>query len=155
MSKIQSRLKGGGAGTFTSAVGTPVTVHPATLVGEHDVPAEKAGRTNLWPEVRYFGSAAFEPHEQGAFRDLMVVEAERSALKKKLEATAKKVAAASATARVSFLRWAGSNRIRTAATTGVNVMTLRTGKFIIHLLEKHDHSFVDYIQDPCWPNANP
>ncbi|WP_163542807.1 L-idonate 5-dehydrogenase [Occultella kanbiaonis] len=48
-------------------VGTPVTIHPATLVGDHRVPAELADRTNLWPEVRYFGSAAFVPHEQGGF----------------------------------------------------------------------------------------
>lgn len=48
-------------------VGDPVTVHPATLVGDHDVPAELSERTNLWPEVRYFGSAAFFPHEQGGF----------------------------------------------------------------------------------------
>lgn len=48
-------------------VGLPVTIHPATLVGEHEVPGEIAGRTNLWPEVRYFGSAAFRPHEQGGF----------------------------------------------------------------------------------------
>lgn len=48
-------------------IGVPVTIHPATLVGEHDVPEELAARTNLWPEVRYFGSAAFRPHEQGGF----------------------------------------------------------------------------------------
>jgi L-idonate 5-dehydrogenase len=48
-------------------VGTPVTIHPATLVGEYDVAPEITGRTNLWPEVRYFGSAAFQPHEQGGF----------------------------------------------------------------------------------------
>lgn len=48
-------------------IGTAVTMHPATLVGDHQVPADTAGRTNLWPEVRYFGSAAFEPHEQGGF----------------------------------------------------------------------------------------
>lgn len=49
------------------APGDPVTVHPATPVGDHEVPAETAERTNLWPEVRYFGSAAFLPHEQGGF----------------------------------------------------------------------------------------
>ncbi|WP_144793519.1 L-idonate 5-dehydrogenase [Kocuria palustris] len=49
------------------AVGDPVTVHPATPVGEHQVDDEIADRTNLWPEVRYFGSAAFFPHEQGGF----------------------------------------------------------------------------------------
>jgi L-idonate 5-dehydrogenase len=48
-------------------VGTPVTLHPATLVGGDGVPAATAPRSNLWPEVRYFGSAAFVPHEQGAF----------------------------------------------------------------------------------------
>lgn len=48
-------------------IGSNVTMHPATLVGEHQVPADTADRTNLWPEVRYFGSAAFEPHEQGGF----------------------------------------------------------------------------------------
>lgn len=48
-------------------VGAAVTIHPATLAGEHEVPSETADRTNLWPEVRYFGSAAFRPHEQGGF----------------------------------------------------------------------------------------
>lgn len=48
-------------------VGQPVTIHPATLVGDHDVAVDPARRTNLWPEVRYFGSAAFRPHEQGGF----------------------------------------------------------------------------------------
>lgn len=54
-------------------VGSRVTVHPATLVGEHEVPADTAERTNLWPEVRYFGSAAFDPHEQGGFSTLRAV----------------------------------------------------------------------------------
>lgn len=54
-------------------VGTPVTLHPATLVGDHRVAAELADRTNLWPEVRYFGSAAFRPHEPGAFSSLRAV----------------------------------------------------------------------------------
>ena len=48
-------------------IGTRATLHPATLVGEHQVAAEIAARTNLWPQVRYFGSAAFRPHEPGAF----------------------------------------------------------------------------------------
>lgn len=58
-------------------VGSPVTVHPATLVGEHEVPADTADRTNLWPEVRYFGSAAFDPHEQGGFSTLRAVRADQ------------------------------------------------------------------------------
>ena len=48
-------------------VGAKVTVHPATLVGDFTVADEMVGRTNLWPQVRYFGSAAFEPHEDGGF----------------------------------------------------------------------------------------
>lgn len=48
-------------------VGTPVTLHPATYVGRDAVDGPEGERLNLWPEVRYFGSAAFHPHEQGAF----------------------------------------------------------------------------------------
>jgi L-idonate 5-dehydrogenase len=58
-------------------IGVPVTIHPATLVGEHEVPVEIADRTNLWPEVRYFGSAAFRPHEQGGFSRLRAVRADQ------------------------------------------------------------------------------
>lgn len=54
-------------------VGDPVTLHPATMAGDHQMPGDTAGRTNLWPEVRYFGSAAFEPHEQGGFSSLRAV----------------------------------------------------------------------------------
>jgi L-idonate 5-dehydrogenase len=50
-----------------------VTIHPATRVGEYDVDAAIAHRTNLWPEVRYLGSAAFRPHEQGGFSRFRVV----------------------------------------------------------------------------------
>nr|WP_076388467.1 L-idonate 5-dehydrogenase [Vaginimicrobium propionicum] len=54
-------------------VGEPVTIHPATLVGDHTMPADLKERTNLWPEVRYFGSAAFLPHEQGGFSQYRIV----------------------------------------------------------------------------------
>ncbi|GAA1645560.1 L-idonate 5-dehydrogenase [Georgenia ruanii] len=53
--------------------GTRVTIHPATPVGDHAMPADLAERTNLWPEVRYFGSAAFSPHEHGGFARLRTV----------------------------------------------------------------------------------
>lgn len=53
--------------------GQRVTLHPATFVGDHTMPAETAHRSNLWPEVRYFGSAAFRPHEAGGFSSLRVV----------------------------------------------------------------------------------
>lgn len=56
-------------------VGDAVTFNPATCVGNHDVDPELAERTNLWPEVRYFGSAAFMPHEQGGFSTYRVVRA--------------------------------------------------------------------------------
>jgi L-idonate 5-dehydrogenase len=57
------------------ATGEPVTVHPATASGE--LPARLAGRTNLSPRVRYFGSAAFDPHTDGAFCELKVVRADQ------------------------------------------------------------------------------
>lgn len=53
--------------------GQRVTVHPATLVGDHTVADEIADRTNLWPQVRYFGSAAFQPHEPGGFSSVRAV----------------------------------------------------------------------------------
>lgn len=54
-------------------VGQRVTIHPATFAGEHELPPELTERTNLWPEVRYFGSAAFTPHEHGAFCEYRLV----------------------------------------------------------------------------------
>lgn len=53
--------------------GRRVTVHPATFVGDHQVADDLLDRTNLWPEVRYFGSAAFDPHEHGGFSTRRVV----------------------------------------------------------------------------------
>ena len=54
-------------------LGQPVTVHPATLVGDGVLPERLAGRTNLYPQVRYFGSAAFHPHTDGGFVQHKVV----------------------------------------------------------------------------------
>lgn len=54
-------------------VGSRVTMHPATLVGDGPMPADTAGRTNLWSQVRYFGSAAFRPHEPGLFSGFRAV----------------------------------------------------------------------------------
>lgn len=62
-----------GPGVEGVALGSRVAIHPATLVGEHVVAPETAGRTNLWPQVRYLGSAAFEPHETGGFSRLRAV----------------------------------------------------------------------------------
>jgi L-idonate 5-dehydrogenase len=51
-------------------VGDRVTFDPAQLVGEVRVPA---GRTNLHPHVRYFGSAALDPHTDGGFSERRAV----------------------------------------------------------------------------------
>jgi L-idonate 5-dehydrogenase len=56
-------------------VGERVTVHPAELVGDGCLPDRIAGRTNLYPRIRYFGSAAFDPHTDGGFSELRVVRA--------------------------------------------------------------------------------
>lgn len=54
-------------------IGESVTIHPASFVGEHTMPDDMKDRMNLWPEVRYFGSAAFLPHEQGGFSHYRIV----------------------------------------------------------------------------------
>lgn len=66
-----------GAGVTGVELGRPVTVHPATLVGDHVLPDRIAGRTNLYPEVRYFGSAAFHPHTDGGFVQRKAVRVEQ------------------------------------------------------------------------------
>ena len=66
-----------GAGVTGLQIGQPVTVHPATLVGDGVLPARIAGRTNLYPQIRYCGSAAFDPHTDGGFSELKVVRAEQ------------------------------------------------------------------------------
>lgn len=56
-------------------IGQPVTFQPAQLVGDGIMPDRLAGRTNLYPQVRYFGSAAFDPHTDGGFSELRAVRA--------------------------------------------------------------------------------
>ena len=58
-------------------VGAPVTVHPATLVGDGVLPVRLAGRTNLYPTVRYLGSAALTPHTDGGFSERLLVRADQ------------------------------------------------------------------------------
>ena len=65
--EIAGRVAQIGPGVTGVEVGLPVTVHPATLVGDGRLPGRLAGRTNLYPQVRYFGSAAFSPHTDGGF----------------------------------------------------------------------------------------
>jgi L-idonate 5-dehydrogenase len=52
-------------------------VHPATLVGDGVLPDRLAGRSNLYPQIRYCGSAAFDPHTDGGFSELKGVRAEQ------------------------------------------------------------------------------
>ena len=67
--EVAGRIAQLGAGVTGLEVGQPVTVHPAELVGEGTMPERLAGRTNLYPQVRYFGSAAFDPHTDGGFSE--------------------------------------------------------------------------------------
>ncbi|NQX10257.1 L-idonate 5-dehydrogenase [Microbacteriaceae bacterium VKM Ac-2855] len=55
--------------------GQAVTVHPSELVGDGVLPERLAGRTNLYPEIRYYGSAAFHPHADGGFSQYKKVHA--------------------------------------------------------------------------------
>jgi L-idonate 5-dehydrogenase len=71
--EIAGRVGRLGAGVREVETGQPVTVHPATLVGDPALPARLAGRTNLHPYVRYLGSAAFRPHTDGGFVQHLVV----------------------------------------------------------------------------------
>ncbi|NQX26172.1 L-idonate 5-dehydrogenase [Microbacteriaceae bacterium VKM Ac-2854] len=57
------------------SLGQAVTVHPSELVGDGVLPERLAGRTNLYPDIRYFGSAAFHPHADGGFSELKKVHA--------------------------------------------------------------------------------
>lgn len=75
--EVAGRVAQIGPGVSGIEEGIPVTAHPASFVGDHEMPAELEHRTNLWPEVRYFGSAAFLPHEQGGFSEYRVVRADQ------------------------------------------------------------------------------
>ncbi|MBT2596686.1 L-idonate 5-dehydrogenase [Arthrobacter sp. ISL-72] len=73
--EVAGRIARLGDGVEHLDVGQPVTVHPAELVGDGSMPARLQGRTNLYPQVRYFGSAAFDPHTDGGFSERKLVRA--------------------------------------------------------------------------------
>ncbi|WP_219413058.1 L-idonate 5-dehydrogenase [Pseudonocardia nigra] len=75
--EVAGRIAGVGPDADGFAVGQPVTVHPAQLVGDGVLPERLAGRTNLYPTVRYLGSAALDPHTDGGFSELKAVRAEQ------------------------------------------------------------------------------
>ena len=74
--EVAGRVAGIGRGVTGIAEGRPVTVHPARFSSE-PLPERIAGRTNLHREVRYLGSAAFDPHTDGGFAELAVVAADQ------------------------------------------------------------------------------
>jgi len=73
--EFAGRVAALGEGVTGIGEGQPVTVHPAQLVGDGALPDRIAGRTNLYPRVRYFGSAAFDPHTDGGFSEYRTVPA--------------------------------------------------------------------------------
>jgi L-idonate 5-dehydrogenase len=75
--EVAGRIAAVGLGVTGQEIGRPITVHPAELVGDGCLPERLAGRTNLYPRIRYFGSAAFDPHTDGGFSQLRVVRADQ------------------------------------------------------------------------------
>ncbi|MBZ4014759.1 L-idonate 5-dehydrogenase [Streptomyces purpurogeneiscleroticus] len=73
--EVAGRIAALGKGVTGLTESQPVTVHPATPVGDEPLPDRLAGRTNLHPRVRYFGSAALHPHTDGGFSEYRVVRA--------------------------------------------------------------------------------
>lgn len=73
--EISGRVSALGDEVTGIAVGQPVTVHPASTTGP--LPARLAGRDNLHPALTYLGSAASDPHTDGAFAQLITVRAEQ------------------------------------------------------------------------------
>lgn len=75
--EVAGRIAGLGAGVSGLDVGQAVTVHPATLVGDGQMPERLAGRTNLYTPTRYYGSAAFDPHTDGGFSQFRTARADQ------------------------------------------------------------------------------
>jgi L-idonate 5-dehydrogenase len=75
--EVAGRVAAIGSGVAGIAEGDAATVHPATLVGDPRLPDRITGRTNLHPCVRYFGSAALDPHTDGGFSEYRVVRADQ------------------------------------------------------------------------------
>jgi L-idonate 5-dehydrogenase len=75
--EVAGRVAALGPGVADLHEGTAATVHPAEVVGDPRLPDRIAGRSNLHPRVRYFGSAAFDPHTDGGFVQYRVVRADQ------------------------------------------------------------------------------
>ncbi len=66
-----------GDGVEGIEIGQRAAISPPTLIGDGKLPERIQGRTNLYPNVRYFGSAALDPHTDGGFVGLKVVRADQ------------------------------------------------------------------------------
>ncbi|CAL9335306.1 L-idonate 5-dehydrogenase (NAD(P)(+)) [Streptomyces sp. enrichment culture] len=75
--EVAGRIAALGPGVSGLAPGQPVTVHPARPTADSVLPPRLAGRTNLHSRVRYFGSAAFDPHTDGGFSQYRTVPADQ------------------------------------------------------------------------------
>lgn len=64
-----------GQGVTGLAVGQGVTVHPART--HSPLPEALEGRENLHPDLTYLGSAAQDPHTDGAFAESVTVDADQ------------------------------------------------------------------------------
>jgi L-idonate 5-dehydrogenase len=73
--EVAGRVAALGPGVEGVEVGAAVAAHPATASGE--LPARLAGRTNLAPTVRHWGSAMSDPHVDGGMCGLKVARAEQ------------------------------------------------------------------------------
>ncbi|WP_218837012.1 L-idonate 5-dehydrogenase [Trueperella bernardiae] len=58
-------------------VGVKASAYPATVVGDDVLPERIAERHNLYPSVRYFGSAAMRPHTDGGMCEFKVMRADQ------------------------------------------------------------------------------
>lgn len=63
--EVAGRIRAVGLGVTSLSVGQGVTIHPATPCGTCQ--ACLAGNGNLCPTTAYYGSAAHDPHTDGAF----------------------------------------------------------------------------------------
>ncbi|GAA1485887.1 L-idonate 5-dehydrogenase [Brachybacterium fresconis] len=73
--EVSGRVSALGAGVSGPGVGSPVTVHPARTTGP--LPERLRGRENLHPDLTYLGSAAGDPHTDGAFAQTITVRADQ------------------------------------------------------------------------------
>ncbi len=75
--EVSGRIAELGDGVTGLELGQAVAVHPAELVGDGRMPDRLAGRTNLYPRIRYLGSASFRPHTDGGFCQQKTVRADQ------------------------------------------------------------------------------